>query len=98
MKGIDIRSAAVGALLTFLAAVLVSDALGQRPALQAQGQPTRYQIAGGQSIAGTACLYVLDQTSGDLFCLDSPQATGKGSNWNVGYSGNVGQLVARARR
>lgn len=112
MKGIDMRSAAIAMLLTILAAALVSEALGQRPSLsgqaplgqrlgqQAPAQPGRYQVTGGTSANGRqGCLYVLDQSSGDLYCLDAPQIVGNNlPKWNVSYVGNVEQMVTQGRR
>ncbi len=101
MKRIDLRSAAIGALLALVAVMAVTQALAQRAVQPMQvppGNAGRYQLANGPSISRQNALYAYDQQTGDLFCFDAPQASGYGPDWNVRYAGNVIQMVNRVRR
>ena len=84
-------------------------ALGQRTqqrqpqpqALQAlpQVSPGRYQITSGVSFTGSAkCIYILDTSTADMFCLDNPQVSAGGPRWAITYAGNVAQMVSNAQR
>lgn len=84
-------------------------ALGQRPqqprppqpALQGlpQSSPGRYQITSGVSFTGSAkCIYILDTSTGDMFCLDNPQISTGGPRWAITYAGNVSQMIGNAQR
>ncbi len=87
----------------------VNLALGQRPQPRepqqqarqglSQSSPGRYQITSGVSLTGSAkCLYILDTTTADMFCLDNPQISAAGPRWAITYAGNVAQMVGNVQR